>query len=206
MCRYHFKLLPWASVALCLLLLALLPMVISFRFLALRQVGTIGEVVIGLAGILLLPPLAFREDHEGRREALGCRPVAYWRGFAVRLALMSVVVALCVGAYIGMAALHANPFDEGAVFVGLWVTATVLGGMGLAIGHGTRSQTAAFLLPTAYFALELFTKGRYTGRFFLLSLMEGELRPEKWVLGGMGVAVLLVNVALSGRQVRVGGP
>ncbi len=204
MYKYHLKLLPLPSIALCALVIAVLPVIISFRFLAFQQVGTIGEMVMPLVGTLLLTPLAFREDGIGRREVLASSPTPYWRGFAVRLAAMALLTVLYVCLYIGIAALSANPFSWGAAFIGLLTTALTFGAIGLTAGHLWHNQALAYLLPMTCFAIEFFTKGKYTGRFYLLSLTEGALHPEKWVLLALAIALLAVNAALSQRQVKIG--
>ncbi len=204
MFRYQLKLLPFWNLLLCAALLILLPLVVSFRFLEFQQIGTIGETVAPLLGILLLTPLAFLEDLDGQREALAVRPTPYWCGFMMRVALVTLLLALGIAALLSVAAAYALPFSFGAMFVGLLASAALYGGIGLLTGHLSKSRTLAYLLPMFLFSLEFFTRGKYTGRFFSLSLMEGVLRPEKWALLAAGAALLTANVILSKRQVQVG--
>ena len=201
--RYHWKLLPWPSLALCAALLALLPCVVSFRYLGFQEVATIGECFAPLVGTLLFTPLAFCEGHVGRREALGARPVPYARGFGARLALMLAMTALASTAFVGIAAARAHRFAWFPMGAGLLVTMLLYGGLGLTTGHLLHNQAAAYLLPLAVFALEFFTRGQYTGRFFTLSLMRGAFQPEKWMLGAGALALLGGNVALCARQLRL---
>ena len=201
MCKYDMKLLPIYSIALSLMLTALLPAIVSFRFLGFQEVAIIGESFLPMIGILLITPLAFCQGPSGLHETLAVRPTPYWKGFLLRLVMMAAVSALFVAAVVLMAGMQANAFDAGAMWFGLYATALFLGGLGLTAGHITRSQPAAYMIPVGVFALEYFTHGKYTGRFFLLSLMDGTLRTEKTALFLAACALLAWNVILSVRQV-----
>lgn len=202
--RYDMKLLPWIGIALCALILVLLPVIVSFRYLDTAQIGMIGECVAPVLGMLILTPLAFGEDHVGRREVLGCRPTSYWHGFTARLAFSLALEILCVASFVLLARSQSLPFDEPEMGIGLLATALTFGCMGLTLGQAVRSQPISYLVPFACFLVEFFTRGRFTGRFFLLSMMEGKLCGEKLVLLGIAILVLLTNIPLSMRQVRVG--
>ena len=201
MCKYSMKLLPLYSIALGLVLTALLPAIVSFRFLGFQEVAVIGESFLPMTGILLITPLAFCEGPPGRQETLAVRPTPYWKGFLTRLVMMAAVSALFTAAFVLMARMQANAFDAGAMWFGLYATVLLLGSLGLTVGHITRSQPAAYMIPAGIFILEYFTHGKYTGRFFLLSLMDGALRPEKTALFLAACALLAWNVFLSVRQV-----
>lgn len=202
MCKYALKLLPWPNILLGGILLALLPLVISLRFLDFTRVALIGEGSLPVLGIVLLTPLAFCEG-EGRREVLACRVVPYWRGFAVRLSAMVLLVLCAAGIFVAWAQAQANALDAAALWMGLSITMLSVGVMGLTVGHLTSNQAMSYLIPFGFFILEFYTRGRFTGRFFLLSLIEGTLRPEKFIWLGVAAALLLINIPLSLRQVKV---
>lgn len=201
MCKYNLKLLPFYNIALCAVLLACLPVVISFRFLAFPDIAKIGESFLPLLGVLLFTPLAFCEGSVERQEALACRPCLYWKGFAVRFIAILMLALLFVCIYIGIAGLSASTFDTVPMWIGLSASMLVMGSIGLTLGHITRNQSISYLVPIAYFSLEYYTHGQYTGRFFLLSLMDGVLKPEKTTLMLAALMLLALNVVLSMRQV-----
>lgn len=201
MFRYAWRLLPLPGIALSAALLCLLPVVVSFRFLDFQQVAAIGESIAPMLGILLLTPLAFCEGSVGRQEALACRPVSYWRGFALRLGLTVLFTLFAVCGFITLASIGANGFDVWRMGVGLAATAFIYGSLGLTIGHFSRSQPASYLFPFAFFALEFYTHGQYTGRFYTLSLSTGTLWMEKVILLGAATLVLLCNIRFCKRQV-----
>lgn len=204
MLKYRLKRLPWIGIALSAVILALLPFVASFRFLDFSALATIGETIFPLIGILLLTPLAFGEGGTGQQEVLTIRPTPYWRGFLLRLLMMAGFALICVLAFVCIAAASANAFDMKEMVTGLYVSALLYGSLGLTVGHLSRNQPISYLVPFALFTVEFFTRGQYTGRYFTLSLMNGGLLPEKYILLIIALLLLFLNTALSVCQVRKG--
>lgn len=203
MCRENWKLLPLPGIVLSAMLLLLLPFVVSFQYLDFQPIATIGETVAPILGILLLTPLAFCEGPIGRHETLACRPVPYWRGFAIRLCIMILTTVLSIGLFIVLAAWQSNLFDVLTMGIGLATTALFYGSMALTIGHVTHSQSASYLVAFAFFVLEFYTRGKYTGRYYTLSLMSGTLWEEKYLLFSIAAMLLVINIFLCKRQLSL---
>lgn len=187
-----------AAIGFCLLC----PVLFDVHYMAFNDIAQVGELYLSVTGILLLPGLGKTEEKARSSEIIYCRAFPYLKTWLLRVGLSAVVVFLLISAVMFYASVNHGSFDFFTVTGGAFVTAMYLGLVGLTVSTLQRELSAGYIVSFGYFMFEYFTRGRYTSRFYLFSLLNNDLKP-KYILLAVSVLLLLLNaVRLKYRHFR----
>ncbi|HWI62446.1 MAG TPA: ABC transporter permease [Symbiobacteriaceae bacterium] len=189
--KYHFRLQAGGAA----LTVLLLPVAVTLFTNSRAGPLQFAELFWPLGAPVLMAALFSREWEGGTAEVLFSRPVSRTALLAGRVTVAAgLLLTVCLVGW-GTLAVLGQPVGLGAVLKVVMPGALALGAVGLLVGTASRSSPAGYLVPTAWWLIDWFSGGSYTGRFYLLG-------PEKeWLLVLAGLA-LAATAGLLSRRAR----
>ncbi|GAA0123253.1 MAG: hypothetical protein KID00_05925 [Clostridium argentinense] len=79
--------------------------------------------------------------------------------------------------------------------LGTFLSAVFLGSVGLCSSSISGSTILGYMTSISYLILNMVTKNKYVGNFYVLSMKNGSFDEKYWLLGGSIVLVLIVVIA-----------
>lgn len=157
------------------------------------------QVFLPLLGIAAMAGLASAEYEAGTSETVLTSPFSRAGLLLTRCGLallyVSVLFAVVLGAYYARGEVSVEEAQLG--WVSTLIPAVYLGSLGLLVGLATRSTAPALLVPTGYWLMEVFTKGRYTGRLYLFSYGSSQVSYGGSQAGSILAKVPIVQATLA---------
>lgn len=193
--HFQIKLIPVTPLIICVLLVFASPLIFSLRMLSFKEAADIGELYISLIGLILLPSVCFTEKDRGTAEVVFTRKAHPVGARTVRLLMVFLILFMCCSAFSGFAWLQDSTFDTTKITLGVFITAGVTGMLGYTVGIMTGSMSLSYLLPFAWYGLEIFTGGKYTKELYLFSLRTGEFSRGKIALSIILAGMIMFNIA-----------
>lgn len=189
--KYHLR-LQLGGAALAVLLL---PVAVTIFTNSRAGPVQFAELFWPLGAPVLMAALFSREWEGGTAEVLFFRPVSRTALLAGRAAVaVLLLLASCLVGW-GTQAAFGQPVGLWAVLKAVMPGALALGAVGLLVGTAARSSPAGYLVPTAWWLIDWFSGGSYTGRFYLLG-------PEKEWLLALAAAALVATGGFLARRDR----
>lgn len=191
--RHNF--LPHLLAALVITFLA--PVVFETSVLDGKLAAQPLEMLLSLAGVLLLTPIFLPEQDENIRDLIRSKRTDYLAVCALRVAYSTVALALLIGGFtLFMRAC------ESAVgwqhFFGAFVSAFFLGVLGFAGAGVAGNVTVGYMVAMIYYIAN-FTLKNKLGDFYLFSMSAGDGGGKEFLLA---VSLLLVAMVFEWKKVR----
>lgn len=193
--RYNFKILLNINVAAAFAYILITPAVLSYRYLNFYDMAKIGENYCALVGIILFVYLGNFEDANDLNGITYTRSTKHINIFLLRLIMMTTLTVLLIGLPILFARLHGGNFDSTRILFGVLISALFLGMLGLTVSNITNNMVAGYMVSFGYYIFEFITKGKYTGDFYLMSLLKNSFSEKihiLWIIGAM----IIINIII----------
>lgn len=187
------RLLLWPAYLPAIAFTLLVPLVFSLRNLDAYGAAQVLERFYCLVGVLLLVPLPLPEQGGPIRETVSARFTPQTGILALRLVFAVIALAALVLLQCGILLASGATFPLGTYWFGTFVSALVLGSVGLCVYVATRNWVAGYLAPATYFLLNT-TLQSQLGRLNLFTLPDSPLTPKLWLLA-LGLLILAVTLA-----------
>ncbi|WP_141432933.1 hypothetical protein [Bacillus sp. 03113] len=190
---YNLKLIPKVNILACVLIVPLSSFLFSFKMLNFQEMADIGELIISLCGLVLLPSLCFPEKNKGTKETVYAKKMPLVWPELTRLVMGILLVFLSIVLFVYLAYLQGSSFSFYKIILGVFTTALSLGIIGYSVGIFTENLSLSYLLPFSWYMLELFTRGKYTKEVYLFSLRTGDLIEGKYILLLFSILLLCID-------------
>jgi hypothetical protein len=180
-------------------LIIISPALFSFKLLSCQDMAKIGELYIPILGIILFPYIGSIEEEHNIHEIAYVKQTPHIYVFTARMILMLILTAVLVGAAVIYAVLNGGSFPALYTASGILISSVFFGMFGLTVSGITGSLVPGYLASFAYFIFECMTRGKYTGRFFALSLLNNSFM-EKYNLLMLIILMAAVNLYIVYRK------
>jgi len=179
------------SFFLTIIFLGLTPFIFGVQNLDNIASAMVLERYISLIGILLLVPILVPEQNENIGELVEVKKISMVSVYGLRLLIGSAFLLVFLS--ISVVVLQSNNCQFPAIefLFGTFVTAFVLGNLGLVAYGFSKNITVGYLIPLVYYILN-YTIGRKFKNGYLFSLSMGSMREKYWLLGIAGLLMLAV--------------
>ena len=180
-------------------LLAVIPVIFSLKLVDFETAAVIGERFLAVLGILLISHIGNIEENFDACDIVYSRTAPHVYTFVLRLMLAISVTFLSIGLIVLTAKASGGTFPLWEIWTGTFISALLLGFFGMTVSSISKSHVSGYLLSFAYFMFEWFTAGRYTGRFYLMSLLENNF-PGKLNLLLPVLFLALLNIWIAAKK------
>ena len=193
MLKYCIRTMPQANLVGAGAWLICVCAYLVFKGMNYESMSYFGEAAFPLGGIILFSVIGIIEDHYNLVDVIFPRIKSYAFVFLIRLSFLFFLCALLIiapFAAIGYAKLG----------LGLWISAVFYGCLGMTVSILFKSASAGYLSAFAVFFMELFSGGKFSGKFYTLSMTVGDFSPKPRVFMLVCFLVLIDFIILRTRS------
>lgn len=195
----HFKNHYAGHLAAALLFSLLAPVIMGMEALNQYQAGQILDVYFSLLGIVLLTPLFMPEQNKDIRDLLASREYPLRNIQLLRLLQAVVILAVLNLLVLFQMKLGECTFPFGTYFWCAMANCLFLVGLGIFTYGITDHLVIAYMIPVFYYICCYGAGQKYLGKFYLFSLMTGDLENKIW-LGTAGILLTAAGVVIRNRK------
>ena len=195
----HFKNHYAGHLAAALLFSLLAPVIMGMEALNQYQAGQILDVYFSLLGIVLLTPLFMPEQNKDIRDLLASREYPLRNIQLLRLLQAVVILAVLNLLVLFQMKLGECTIPFGTYFCCAMANCVFLGGLGIFAYGITDHLVIAYMIPVFYYICCYGAGQKYLGKFYLFSLMTGDLENKIW-LGTAGILLTAAGVVIRNRK------
>ena len=195
----HFKNHYAGHLAAALLFSLLAPVIMGMEALNQYQAGQILDVYFSLLGIVLLTPLFMPEQNKDIRDLLASREYPLRNIQLLRLLQAVVILAVLNLLVLFQMKLGECTFPFGTYFCCAMANCVFLGVLGIFAYGITDHLVIAYMIPVFYYICCYGAGQKYLGKFYLFSLMTGDLENKIW-LGTAGILLTAAGVVIRNRK------
>jgi hypothetical protein len=193
--KYNFRICFRLSTVLAIVLCALSQGLFDFNSMTTLTVADMGEIYLSVIGILLFTQLGRLEERNNVNEIAYLKRIPHIRIFVLRLVMAFMISFVCIFAVISIAKIRNGSFDFWKITVGVWISTVYFGMLGLTLVNMTGELAAGYIGAFGYYVFELFTRGSYTGDFYVFSLLNNSF-DEKYKILIVIIVVMIGNLVL----------
>lgn len=197
--KEHFKNHYVGHLAAALLFCLLAPVIVGMEALNRYQAGQVLDMYFSLLGIVLLTPLFMPEQNKDIRDLLASREYPLRNIQLLRLLQAVVILAVLNLLVLFQMKLGECTFPFGTYFCCAMANCVFLGGLGIFAYGITDHLVIAYMIPVFYYICCYGAGQKYLGKFYLFSLMTGDLENKIW-LGTAGILLTAAGVVIRNRK------
>lgn len=148
------------------------------------------ENYVSIIGIILLVPVFAPEEEKEIDEIVVSKPVSQLKVYAYRVIISLVSIFFLLGAFMLILKYNNCEFSFIKYMFGTFLTAMFLGSIGLIFSAISTSTIFGYMVSIGYLILNMMTKNKYVGNFYIMSMRYGSFDEKYWLLIGSIVLIL----------------
>lgn len=181
------------------ILLCLSPLVLGVKNLPPSDTAKVLEMYVALIGIILIPPVFLPEQNPDLRDLIRSKYTKISVLYSIRIAEAVLVLALFLGAYIGVLHMNGCQMDVIPFYAGTFAEMIFMGGLGLLFYSLTDNLIAGYMIPVFYYITAIGAGSKYLKMFYPFSLTKGSFTEKYWLLAG-GIILIAAAVCFRSRK------
>jgi len=193
--KINLKLSTLANVAFSVAFLFSLPFIQGISNLNAVSSAICLENYVAIIGIILLVPIFAPEEAKEIDEIVVSKPMSQFIPYLVRIILNLIIIFVLVGSFTLILKHKGCDFPLIKYMLGTFLSAVFLGSVGLCTSAISGSTILGYMASIGYLILNMATKNKYVGNFYILSMKNGSFDEKYWLLGGSIVLILIAVVA-----------
>lgn len=179
---YNVKILLDWNIAAAFGLALLAPFIFSYDLLQYYEIAKVSELYFSITGIILFAYIGNIENQECATELVNVRTVPHVLMLLLRKLLVTLLILSLLISILMYAKLRGCSFPLWEITAGVLITAIFLGSIAYTLTNLTNKISSGYIAAFAYYLMEYATKGKYTGDFYLFSLMRMDFVPKYYLL------------------------
>lgn len=190
--KYNIKIIFNINILTAVAMVLISPLLFNYEQLNYGDIAIIGEMYLVLLGILLIPHLTNIESIVGISSITTSKAFKQSTIYVFRICINIIVILALVLVTTTFAVVQKSTFPLIEIWLGISISALYFGLVGLTITNIFSNTIAGYLVAFSYYMFELFTKGKFTGNLYALSLLKTSFA-EKYYLLAICVVLLCIN-------------
>jgi len=191
----RYQLMPFLITGLLVCLLS--PFLMGTSNLDLIESAKLLEGYISILGLILLVPIFYPDQDKEIYKLIRSKREATWIVVSIRMIESLVALAIIIAVYLAFLKLENCHFPYGAYYYGTMSSALFLGGIGVLVYALVDNMPLAYALPILYYMICHGSGSKYTGKFYLFSMIIGKMEYKIYLLIGaivlIGAGVMIRN-------------
>lgn len=151
------------------------------------------ENYVAIIGIILLVPIFAPEEAREIDEIVVSKPMSQFIPYLVRIILSLVIIFVLVVFFILTLKYKGCDFPFIEYMLGAFLSAVFLGSVGLCSSAISGSTILGYMASIGYLILNMATKNKYVGNFYILSMKNGSFNEKYWLFGG---SIVLISISV----------
>lgn len=196
-----FNLIPHIIIGIFLCILS--PFIIGVKNLDSFSTAKVLDMYISLLGIVLLTPIFLPEQDKNINDLIKSKKENLIVNYSVRLLELIIFLVIIIFLFLIYLKIENCTFDFFKYFYGTISNCIFIGGLGILVYSILDNITVGYMVPILYYILCYGASKRYLGKFYLFSMMQGNIVDKKYLLVS-GVIMILFGVIYRSKYKRCG--
>lgn len=183
----------FTHIIITILLSLISPFIIGLENLDQYQTAKVLELFVGLFGIILFIPVFIPDQNRNIRDLIESKKEDISLLHIVRF----LQAMLCLGAIVSIFLFYLKAeqcsFEFSKYFFGTIANCLFLGGMGMFFFSIFDNLVIAYMVPILYYIMNYGAGGKYLGKFYLFSMMNGSIL-NKYYLLVCGLVLIVISI------------
>ena len=188
-----FNLLPHIIVVLFLAVLA--PVIMGVSNLEPLQVAKVVDFYLSLFGIVLCVPLFIPDEDRSVRELIQSKKESMYLVQGIRIVEGVILLLISLALFLLFMKQQRSQFPYCQYLYGAIANGLFLGGLGIMMYSILDNLAVAYMIPILYYVMCMGGGKKYVGRFYLFSLMGGDIGDKIYLLVA-GIIMIVVGIII----------
>ncbi|HAB59882.1 MAG TPA: hypothetical protein DCE48_04105 [Lachnospiraceae bacterium] len=188
-----FNLLPHIMVVLFLAVLA--PVIMGVSNLEPLQVAKVVDFYLSLFGIVLCIPLFIPDEDRSVRELIQSKKESMYLVQGIRIVEGVILLLISLVLFLLFMKQQSSQFPYYQYLYGAVANGLFLGGLGIMMYSILDNLAVAYMIPILYYVMCMGGAKKYVGRFYLFSLMGGNVGDKIYLLVA-GIIMIVVGIII----------
>lgn len=173
--------------------LFLLPLIQGVKNLDPISSAIVLENYVSIVGIILLVPVFAPEEDKEIDEIVSSKSMTQYKIYSTRIIVGLISSFILVSLFTLMLKYNNSNFPLIKYILGTYMSLIFLGSIGLFISAISGSTIFGYMASIGYLILNMMTKNKYVGNFYIVSMRLGSFSEKYWLLGG---SIFLILIAI----------
>lgn len=138
-------------------------------------------------------PIFAPEEEKEIDEIVVSKPMPQFIPYLVRIILNLVIIFVLLGSFTLILKHKGCDFPFIKYMLGTFLSAVFLGSIGLCSSAISGSTILGYMASICYLILNMATKNKYVGNFYILSMKNGSFNEKYWLFGG---SIILISISV----------
>lgn len=188
-----FNLLPHIIVVLFLAVLA--PVIMGVSNLEPLQVAKVVDFYLSLFGIVLCIPLFIPDEDRSVRELIQSKKESMYLVQGIRIVEGVILLLISLALFLLFMKQQRSQFQYCQYLYGAIANGLFLGGLGIMMYSILDNLAVAYMIPILYYVMCMGGGKKYVGRFYLFSLMGGDIGDKIYLLV-VGIIMIVIGIII----------
>ncbi|RDY28497.1 hypothetical protein CHL78_004740 [Romboutsia weinsteinii] len=175
-----FNLFPHIIVVIGLCLIS--PLIMGLKNLDSLNTAKILDMYISLFGMILLVPLFMPEQDKDIRDLIKSKRESIAINYLIRITQAVIFLVIIMLGFLVYLKIGNCTFDFLQYLYGTISTCIFLGGLGILVYSIIDNIAVGYMVPMLYYILCYGSGKKYLGKFYLFSMMQGNILDKKYLL------------------------
>lgn len=153
------------------------------------------ENYVSIIGIILLVPTFAPEESNEIDEIVVSKSLSQSKVYGIRIIIGLITTLFLVTAFTLMLKYNKCDFALLKYTFGTFLSAIFLGTVGLFTSAISGSTIFGYMGSIGYLILNMMTKNKYVGQFYIMSMRDGSFDEKYWLLGG-SVSLIMLSIMI----------
>ncbi|MBB6630335.1 ABC transporter permease [Clostridium algidicarnis] len=188
--KANIKLVTLNNIGVAAVLLFILPFIQGVENLDPVSSAICLENYVSVIGIILLVPIFAPEEATEINEIVTSKSMSQCKIYGVRIIIGLISIFILVTAFTLMLKHNNCDFPLLKYILGTFLSAIFLGSVGLFTSAISRSTIFGYMGSIIYLILNIMTKNKYVGKFYIMSMGHKGFNEKYWLLAGSAILIL----------------
>lgn len=161
------------------------------------------ENYVSIIGIILLVPIFAHEEENEIDEIVVSKSMSQSKVYGIRVIVALISTFILVTAFTLMLKYNNSDFPLLKYILGTFLSAIFLGNVGLFTSAISGSTILGYMCSIGYLILNMMTKNKYVGNFYIMSMKYRSFDEKYWLLAGSFILIFMsILIKLLRRKIQ----
>ncbi|MGS5517590.1 ABC transporter permease [Clostridioides difficile] len=189
--KENFKLSTLINLICSIILLCLIPLIQGVANLDRISSAICLENYVVIVGIIMLVPIFSLEQSKEIDEIVSSKSLSQIIVQSIRILMSIISIAVLIIGFVNVLIYLGGDFPVTEYIVGSFASAMFVGSLGMFFSNLFNNTIIGYMVSIGYLILNMMTKDKYVGNFFIMSMSQGSFDEKYWLISGSVVLIII---------------
>ncbi|VHY51136.1 ABC transporter permease [Clostridioides difficile] len=148
------------------------------------------ENYVAIIGMVMLVPVFSLEQSKEIDEIVSSKSLSQVIVQFIRILMSIIGIAVLIIGFVNVLIYLGCDFPVVEYIIGSFASAMFIGSLGMFFSNLFNNTIIGYMISIGYLILNMMTKGKYVGKFFIMSMSQGSFDEKYWLI--LGSVVLII--------------